>query len=379
MKLLFATLLCHRDIEFFLLNWFTMRVHLDHGFDIPHLILNDGTLTDEDFSKLNRLPNLLIEKEKVHLYDYVPKPIYLAKLEGFNIGFNKYDAERVVVMDCDIFYFKNWESDLRKICQSPSIALRDWGSSLGPNVDQYRNLFGVHEDAITPNCNSGISSMTKDQYPKLKAALEKHLSDPFLIMEDQGVLFAAFYGQLEYVNGIKCAVMGGENIPEIKNWWFSQNAVHLMGMRERQEALKECIELSIQNIPKSLPLKQFTPEGKQISWGLLEHDTYSFNSVLQYYPSSYQYRYITDATYFHGGSHLVYKFPPHANRFTAKFICMDTGIADNVLPLSINGQEFQLEADIDVKLDGTLSIISQNGNGAHLALLSPRVHLNCTF
>lgn len=352
-----------------------MRVHLDHGFDIPHLVLNDGSLTEEDFRRLEQLPNILIEYEKVHMYDNVPKPVYLAKLECFNVGFNKYKAERVVIFDCDIFFFRSWEADLRKIVTAPAIVLRDWGSSLGPNVEQYKQLFGVHEDTITPNCNTGINSITRDQYPKLLSAIEKHVANPFLIMEDQGVTFAAFYGELQYINGIKCAVWGGESDSNIKKWWYQQNALHLMGMRERPQALKECIELSIKNLPDSIPLKQFTPVQKYISWGLLEYDTYNFNATYQYFPSTYQGRYITDAVYLHGGSTVKYRLPPQLRTFeVSKVACMDTGIAQNLHYVSINNCNFARESTVSITLEAQeLMIQTHQGDGTHVALLEPKL------
>lgn len=379
MRLLFATLLCHRDIEYFLFNWFTMRVFLDHGFDIPHLVLNDGTLTQEDFSKLSKLPNLYIERAPVSQYENVPKPIYLAKLECFKVGFQKYGADRVVVLDCDIFFFKNWDSDLRKICCSPSIALRDWGSSLGPNVEEYRQLYGVHEDTNTPNCNTGICSISVDQYYKLERSLEKHLSNPFLIMEDQGVMFGAYYGQLEYINGIVCAVAGGESVAGIKDWWFSKNACHLMGMRTRIPILREMISHSLKKLPESLALEQLPIEDKQISWGLLEFGTYCFNSPLQYYPSTYNGSFITDAAYLHGGSQVIWKIPPRCLSFTARLICMDSGLPNNCLPVLINGREYPLESDIDIELSGKLEIVTPNGPGTHYAFLSPKVKIDKTI
>lgn len=350
-----------------------MRVHLDHGFDIPHLVLNDGTLTPEDFRRLEQLPNIHIEYDKVHMYENVPKAVYLAKLECFNVGFNKYNVERVVIFDCDIFFFRSWEADLRKILSSPSIVLRDWGSSLGPNVHQYIELFGVHEDATTPNCNTGINSITRDQYPKLEKTIAKHVSHPFMMMEDQGAMFAAFYGQLEYINGIKCAAWGGETHPEIKAWWYQQNALHLMGMRERPQALQECIDLSIQNLPEYLTPKQFIPITKFISWGLLEHDTYNFNATFQYFPSTHEGKFITSGMYFHGGSRITYKIPAQFSHFTCKFVCMDTGIKQNMKLLTVNGCQFYVDTEVVVNLPhGELTIESQDGAGAHIALLEPK-------
>ena len=77
--LLFSSLICHRDVDIFILNWFTMRVHLTKGFDIPHLILHDGTLTAEDKLKLEKLTKVVVLDKPVVLHP-VPKPVYLAKL-----------------------------------------------------------------------------------------------------------------------------------------------------------------------------------------------------------------------------------------------------------------------------------------------------------
>lgn len=377
MKLLFATLLCHRDIEYFLLNWFTMRVHLDKGFDIPHLILNDGSLTDEDFKKLESLgSNLYLEKDKVFLYEGTDKPVYLAKLECFNIGFDKYNADRVVVIDADIFFFRNWESDLRKICISDSIALRDWGSSNGPEPEKFKQVYGVYEDTITPNCNSGIISIPRHQHFKLKPVMQKFLNSPFLEMHDQSKFFAAYYGQLNYVENICCAIMNGETAPEILNWWLANNACHLMGMRERPTALRIMIDYSIQSVPEFVNLKQFTPYKKHISWGLMEYDTYNFNAPLQKIPSTYQGKYITNALYLHGGSWAYWKLPPYCKVFKSKIACMDTGLSHNTQPVDINGQQIYLNSDFEINLNGKLEIITKDGPGSHFAFLNPRIYFN---
>jgi len=376
MKLLFASLLCHRDVPYFLLNWFTMRAYLDRGFEIPHLILNDGSLTDDDFQKLEALPNIYLEKEKVHLYETVPKPVYLAKLECFRVGFEKYNADRVVIMDCDIFFFRNWEADLRKICASPSIVFRDWGSSLGPFRQEYKDYFGIHEDTITPNCNTGFNSIPREQYYKIRPVMDKHLAKPFLILEDQGITFAAYYGQLEFVNNIQCCINGGETVPEILNWWLSQNACHLMGMRERPAARKLFIEHSLAGLPPNLHLKQFPPEQKHITFGLMEYDVYSFKSELHKIPSTYNGKYINDALYLHGGSRVHWKLPPRCQIFEARLICLDTGIKENCKPVMINDQVYPIETDLKINLNGSLDISLPDGPGTHYAFLSPHIIIN---
>jgi hypothetical protein len=89
MKLLFASLLCHRDVPVFKFNWCSIRAQLNHGFDIPHLILNDGTLTPDDLESLQKFPGIIIDPDPIILYP-VPNPILTAKLQCFERGFARY-------------------------------------------------------------------------------------------------------------------------------------------------------------------------------------------------------------------------------------------------------------------------------------------------
>jgi hypothetical protein len=377
MKLLFASLICHRDVDIFEYNWFCSRSHLDNGFDIPHLLLSDGSLTDEDRAKLSKLPNVIVEDEPITLYD-VPKAALLGKLECFKRGFEKYGAKRVVVLDCDIFFLKNWDPDLRKICTSDAICLRDWGSSLGPNVAKYKNFFGVHEDVTTPNCNTGIMSMPDYQFPKLSNTLSNYLAleDPFLMMEDQGAWFASFYGEITYINGIKCAINNAEYSSELWDWLLSQRGVHLMGMRTRIDGLRSLISKSLSSLPDHIHLSQFTPVDRSISWGLMEYETYHFNVPLQKIPTTHNNKYITDALYLHGGSWAKWELPSRCSVFRAKLVCMDTGIKSNVKPAIINNNEYPLDREIEVPLTGELHIATIDGPGTHLAFLNPRVEIS---
>lgn len=361
-----------------------MRAFLDRGFEIPHLVLNDGSLTTEDIESLKKLPLVYLELDPVRLEKIAHKAVYLAKLECYRIGFEKYNADRIVLMDNDIFFFRNWESDLRKICMSDSIALRDWGSSLGPEPEAYKQVFGCYEDVLQPNCNTGISSIPQSQYFKIGPAYLKIVNNPDKIfMQDQGNFFASYYGHIDYVNSIPCCINGGEFIPEILNHWLSQNAAHLMGMRERPDALKIFIEQTYKNLPQSLHLNQFSPEYKRISFGLMEYDIYSFNSPLHKIPSTYRNRYITDALYLHGGSKVVWKLPPQCKSFKTTVGCMDTGLASNCRPLSINGQLYAinmnskaLDIELEIPLNGSLTIETPDGNGTHYVFLEPKITLN---
>lgn len=378
--LLFASLLCHRDVDIFKFNWFCSRIHLDHGFDIPHLILSDGSLTNEDKRFLRRLPNVIVEDEPITLYD-VPKAPLLGKLECFKRGFEKFNASQVIVMDCDVFFFQNWDSDLRKICLSNAICMRDWGSSLGPNVEQYRNTFGVHEDLKTPNCNTGMMSITKDNYPKLEAVLEKYLSleTPFMMMEDQGALFAAYYGELSYIEGIVCVINSAEHHPDLWDWVKRQRGAHLMGMRVRPKGVIDLINYSLENLPKYVSLKQFSPTIKHISWGLMEYDTYNFTVPLQKIPSTSEGKHVTSGLYLHGGSRVKWDLPDRCKKFTTIIKCMDTGIPKNVHPITINGQPYSLNAVVNIELNGILDIITQNGPGSHIVFFNPNIELDKTW
>lgn len=375
MDLLFSSLICHRDVKVWAFNWFCSRIHLDHGFDIPHLLLNDGSLTEEDIKFLNGLPNVWVDHQPIYLYD-VPKPKLLGKLQCIERGFQKYNAKRVVVLDCDIFFFENWDSELRKICASEAIAMRDWGSSLGPNVNQYKQLFGIHEDQTTPNCNTGIFSTTPEHWHRVEAALQKHLNTPFLIMEDQGIWFAAFYGRLQYINNIKCVINGAETIPDLWAWVLRQKGAHLQGMRVRPQGFQALVEHSLKNLPEQIPLQQIEPQRKHISYGLMEQDTYNFNSPWQCLPSKSQGKYITDAIYMHGGSWALWELDKRFTKFTTKIIAVETALLESIKMVTINDQEYPLWSEIDIPLEGSLRIETQHGGGSHIAFENPRLHIS---
>lgn len=361
-----------------------MRAFLDRGFEIPHLVLNDGSLTTEDIESLKKLPLVYLELDPVRLEKIAHKAVYLAKLECYRIGFEKYNADRIVLMDNDIFFFRNWESDLRKICMSDSIALRDWGSSLGPEPERFKQIFGVYEDTTQPNCNTGISSIPRSQYYKLAKPVSLVVANPdAIVMEDQGATFAAFYSQLKYVNNVVCCINGGEFIPEILNHWLSQNAAHLMGMRERPDALRMFIEQTCKNLPQTLHLNQFPPEYKRVGFGLMEYDIYSFNSPLHKIPSTYRNHYVTDAMYLHGSSKVVWKLPSQCKSFKTIIGCMDTGLIANCRPILINGQLYAinmnskaLDIELEIPLNGSLTIETPDGNGTHYVFLEPKITLN---
>ncbi|MDO8640883.1 MAG: hypothetical protein Q7R33_05015 [Nitrosarchaeum sp.] len=375
MKLLFATLLSHNTVEIFKFNWFASRLHLDHGFEIPHILLNDGTLTVDDITDLNSLLNVVVHPEPIHLYD-VPKAVYLAKLQCFDVGFEKYQADRVVIIDTDVFFYKPWDADLQKICRSPAICLRDWGSSLGPNIEQYKQLYGVTEDAMTPNCNTGLYSIPVEQHYKIKRAMKKHFEQPFMIMEDQGIFFAAFYGEIEYINGFKCIVNGAEDYDFIWQWILAQRGSHLMGMRVRPKAYESLTNHTIQSFPEKVHLSQFVPKRKYIHYGLMEYETYDFTKPWAAFPTSSNQVFITDALYVHGGSWIEWQLPRQFQRFETQLVCMDTGISVNCQPVTINGIEYKLNEKIDVELNGQLKIETKYGDGAHYAFLSPRLTIN---
>lgn len=360
-----------------------MRAHLDKGFDIPHVIVSDGSLTPFDIKGLAALPNVIVEEKPIDILigsdgNPVPKAPLLGKLQCHKRCFDNHGADRAVLFDCDIFFFKNWEADLRKILTERAVVLRDWGSSLGTNGPKYRELFGVFEDATTPNCNTGVIGINKEDYHLVEDKIKLHQSDTFMMMEDQGAMFAAFYGNLSYANGIKCVIMGAETHGGLWPYFLKQNAIHLMGMREREKGLRDTVSQALAGLPDSLPLKQFTPIEKHISFGRLEYDHYNFNAQFQLIPSSANGVYLNDAMYLHGGSNVKWKFPPRCNSFKAKFVCMDTGIVDNVKPVTINNKRFNLNDEIDVPLNGELRIATQDGPGTHLAFKNPRIEIDKT-
>lgn len=371
MKYMFASLLCHRDVQVFALNWFCMRAHIDHGFDIPHLILSDGSLTEEDISELNQLPGVIVDAEPITRYPEAPKDILLGKLECLKRGFEHYDMDRMIVFDCDIFFLRNWDADLRTMLTNRAVVLRDWGSSIGPNVQQYRDLFGVQEDLSTPNCNTGVISIAKEDWPRIQASLDKHLANPFMIMEDQGIMVASFHGELTYAEGIKCIINNAESNQDLWSWTLSQRAAHLMGMRTRPEGLRSLVEASIGHIPSVIHLSQIKPHTQHSSWGLITYGQYRFTHPLQKIPSTSGGKFISDALYMHGGSSAHWKLAPRLRRFVSKVVCMDTGIPANVKPVIVNGHAFELGSEINVECYGRLDIQTQDGPGSHIALLSP--------
>jgi len=352
-----------------------MRAQLDRGFEIPHLLLHDGSLTPEDKLKLKTLPNVILDERPIIRHN-VPKAVLLGKLECLQRAFDNHGADRAVVFDCDIFFLKNWDADLRKILTEPAVVLRDWGSSIGPNVQQYFELFGVTEDLTTPNCNTGVISILKEDYPRIEKVLAKHIAKPFMMMEDQGAMVAAFHGQLTYVDGIKCVINGAEFHPGLWGYFLQQRGLHLQGMRTRPQALKELVQLSLERLPEYLPLSQFSPWFSRISWGRLEYDHYNFTLPLQKIPSTSNGEWINDGLYLHGGSRVIWALPDRCQYFSTTIRCMDTGIPTNVQGIKINGKEYRLGASLEIPLNGSLEIETQDGPGTHLVFQNPRLHLN---
>jgi hypothetical protein len=207
----------------------------------------------------------------------------------------------------------------------------------------------------------------------VEAALQKHLNSPFLIMEDQGIWFAAFYGRLQYINNIKCVINGAETIPDLWAWILRQKGAHLQGMRVRPQGFQSLVEHSLKNLPQQISLQQIAPHRKHISYGLMEHDTYNFNSPWQMLPSKSQGKYITDAIYMHGGSWASWELD---KRFNAKIIAVESALVENIKPITINEQEYPLWAEIDIPLDGSLRIETHHGGGSHIAFEYPRLHVS---
>jgi hypothetical protein len=374
MKLFFSSLLCHRDVPVFVFTWFASRVHLSHGFDITHLILNDGSLAVEDMYVLKTLPNVIVEEEKVKIYPTAPNHILLSKLECFEVGFHKYGADRVVIIDPDIFIFKSWEHNLRKILMSDAICLRDWGSSIGPTPARYKELFGVVEDGITPNCNTGVYSIPSWQYDKIPPKIETHLKDPFVIMEDQGIFFASFYGEIKYITDIYCLVNGIEDFDYMWNWVLdNMTGAHLQGMRVRIKALQYLINHVIKTCPERFSLSQIKPSKSEINYGMLAFGSYDYTKPWQAFPTQWEGRYVLDGMYMHGGSWAEWRLPPQCKKFESKYICMNTGIPQNCQPIRINGQMFNLGDNIYVDVNGILKIETVYGEGAHIGFISPNL------
>jgi hypothetical protein len=350
------------------------RAHLDHGFDIPHLILNDGSLTPEDITSLKAIPNIIVEEKKVKTYPTAPNHILLSKLECFEVGFHKYGADRVIIIDPDIFIFKSWESDIRKILMSKAICLRDWGSSIGPTPARYKELFGVVEDEVTHNCNTGVYSIPSYQYEKIPPKIEIHLKDPFVIMEDQGIFFAAYYGEMDYITDIFGLVNGIEDFDYMWNWVLeTMTGAHLQGMRVRPKALDYLINHVIRNCPKKIPLSQITASTKNINYGLLAFGSYDYTKPWQAFPTQWEGRYVLDGMYMHGGSWAEWRLPLQCKRFETRYICMHTGIPQNCQPIKINDRVFNLGETIDIDVNGTLKIETLYGEGAHIGFLNPNL------
>jgi hypothetical protein len=374
-KLLFATLLCHRDVEIFKFNWFISRMFLDHGFDQPHLILNDGSLTEDDMESLLDLQGIKIDQKPITLHP-IPNPILTAKIQLFDRGFELCQADRVVIFDPDVFFYKPWDLILKKILLAKAICLKDWGSSLGPNINQYFELFGVTEDEITPNCNTGIYSIPKKMHNRLPPIMEKHIKTPFQIMEDQGIFFAAFYGDISYINEVKCLINGIEEYDYTWSHILNNNiGAHLQGMRVRPKALQSLVNHCINCCPKRLHLSQITPTRKFIHGppGNLApvFGAYDFTKTYQEYPSMWEGRYILDGMHMHGGSCVEWQVPFQCTSFESQFICMHTGIPSNCRPCRINGQEFRLGDKISIPLKGLLKIETEATDGSHLCFLNP--------
>lgn len=375
MKLLFTTLLCHRDIDTFIFNWFSCRVNLNKGFQIPHMILQDGTLTEDDFSKLRRLTNIYIEEKPVDLYSKAPKAKYLAKVKLLEIGFMKYHAERVVIIDADVFFYRPWDSDFSNILMSECIAMMDFGSSLGPNRPRYKEVFGVDEDEKNPTCNTGVYSITQDQYHKVLLALVKHLNDPFLIMEDQGILFFAAYGHLTYIEHIKVVVNGAGEHKGIWDWILSQNGAHLVSMRVREDEYKSLVEHTLSLLPNRLKPEIFKPIEYHIEGGRLAYDTYTFQFPLPAYPGLCSGNFVTDSLYLSGGSFIKWRLPPQITKFECSVMLLDESLKENAKPVEINGQSCSVGFFCVVDIaNQELVIRSKPGEKTYYALTFPRFH-----
>ena len=375
MKLLFTTLLCHRDIDTFIFNWFCCRVNLSKGFQIPHMILHDGSLTEEDFNKLRKLTNIYIEEKPVDLYKNAPKAKYLAKVKLLEIGFVKYKAERVVIIDADVFFYRPWDSDFSNILMSDCIAMMDFGSSLGPNRPQYKEVFGVDEDEHNPTCNTGIYSTTLKYYHEILLGLIKHLNDPFLIMEDQGVLFSGSYGHLTYIEHIRVLVNGAGEHKGLWDWVLSQNGAHLVSMRVREDEYNALVEQCLSLLPNRLKPGIFKPIEYHIEGGRLAFDTYSFEFPLPAYPSLCSGNFVTDAVYMSGGSFIKWRLPSQITKFECSVMLLDNGIKENAKAVDINGTKCSVGffTMVDVR-DQELMIRTESGEKTFYALTFPRFH-----
>lgn len=350
-------------------------MNLDHGFDLPHLILTDGTLTENDIQGLKALQNVIIDPEPIIRHP-IPNPVLTAKIQLFERGFLKYDADRVIIIDPDVFFYKPWNFIIKRILMSKAICLRDWGSSLGICQDQYKKLFGVLEDSITPSCNTGVYSIPKELYNHIPPIMEKHINEPFHIMEDQGIFFASYYGMMDYITEIQCLINGIEELDY--TWSYILNntvGAHLQGMRVRPKALKSLVYHSINCCPKKLHLSQITPTDKYVNYGLMSFGAYDFTKPWQAFPSQWGGKYVMDGLHMHGASWAEWKVPSQCVRFESQYICMHTGIPENCRPCKINGVEFNLGDKISIPLNGILKIETEYGDGAHLCFLSPTLKI----
>jgi len=379
MKLLFATLLCHRDVDTFIFNWFCCRINLSNGFSIPHLILQDGSLTEEDLARLRKLPWVYLIIDPVELYE-VPKPKLLAKLKLLDVGFMKYEAERVVIIDSDVFFYRLWDNDLVNILMSENISMMDFGCSTGPDPDKYKKYFGVISDEVTPTCNTGIFSTTKKYYPQILLTLIKHIKEPFQIMEDQGVLFTATYGKLSYIQGIKVVINGSGDQPVIWDHILKQNGAHLVGMRTRKDEYNRLISHVISLMPQKIHPKYFPVSEYSIYNGRLEYDIYSFKFPYAAYPSQCNGVWVTDAIYLSKQSHIRWYLPPQITKFEASIMVLDGSVKEGIRPILINGQHYPVGSFqiIDIK-DHILHIDTRSGrpgeeNKVYYALTYPRFH-----
>lgn len=380
-KILFASLLCHRDVEIFKFNWFSSRIHIDHGFDIPHLILSDGTLTESDVKSLEKLPNLIIDLEPITLYDNIPKPFLVAKVECFQRGFFKYNYDRVVVFDGgDVFLYRPWDCILNKILTSDAICLRDWSSSIGWEVPAFKEVFGVVEDLENPCCNTGIYSIPKELYHKIPPTIEKHRARPHHIAEDQGIFFASFYGQLSYITEVTGLINGIEYSDDTWNQLLDTHiGAHLQGLRVRPKGLSSLVGYSIDRLPEFVPLSQFTPVSKHIAYGLMIYGAYNYPSPLEAYPSTYRGQYIVDGLYLHAGSVVEWQLPLQCKSFESKLICMDNGDANACFPVLINDKVFHLGDDINVPLNGKLKISTLYSEKGYFCFLKPKIRIKFVY
>jgi len=370
-KLLFATLLIHRDVDTFIFNWFCSRINLDNGFSIPHLIVNDGTLTPEDLEKLHRLTNVIVEETPVEVYNNVPKAKYLAKIKLFEKGFMKYDADRVVILDPDVFFYRPWDGDLNNILLHDNTAIMDFGSSLGPNLERYEKLFQVKRDVLTPTCNTGLVSTIRANWPKLQSALITHLSEPFLVMEDQAICFKAFWHDLFYHQGIRLCLNGANTADSLWQWFLQQNGAHLVGMRTRPDEYNKLVNHTLSLLPESIHPSRFEYHEYIVPGGVSnEYGFYNFDHMAAY-PSAVNGMYVTDAIYLSGNSSIKWKLPPQIKTFECSVFALDNGNAK--APISINGENVQIGQFAIVKVIGELNIKSQPGDRTFYALTNPKL------